>query len=203
MHDAVERVLRHRQHPEHRDPAGKEAVERRVDHVAYRAVRAAHDRLHVADRAEKVAAVDRETAAEADHEVLREVRHPDHLMGHDLTDRHHEIPAVKQQLVHLDRDRLRHQSRREGGDLVGADLADPHQAFPPAVLQDPVEGNAISEEQLRFARRHRSVRAESGQHRNIAARGGQPFEQQAGDLPGPRVQPGEVGRNEQHPPRGQ
>ena len=161
----------------------------------------AHDRLHVADRAEKVAAVDREPAAEADDEVLREVRHPDHLMGHDLADRHDEIPAVEQQLVHLDRNRLRHPARREGGDLLATDLTDPHQPFPPAMLEDPVEGNAVSEEQLRFAWRHRGVRAERGQHGNLATGGGQPFEQQARDLSGARVQPREVGRNEQHPPR--
>ena len=160
--DALGRVLRHRQDPEHRDPGRQEPVERSVDHVADRTVRVAHDRLHVADGAEKVAAVDREGAAEPDDEVLGEVGHPDHLVRDDLADRHDQVPWVEQELIDLDRDRSRHPPGRHRRDLLGADLAEPHESFAPPVLENASEGDPVSEEQVRLVRRHRRMGAERG-----------------------------------------
>ncbi len=200
MHDAFGRVLRHRQDPEHRDPGRQEPVECGVDHVADRTVRVAHDRLHVADGAEKVTAVDREGPAEPDDEVLGEVGHPDHLVRDDLTDRHDQVPGGEEELIDLDRDRGRHPPGRHRRDLVGADLAEPHESFAPPVLANASERDPVPEEQVRLVGCQRRMGAERGEDGDLAAGGAEPFEQQAGDLAGPRMQPGQVGRNEQHSP---
>ena len=201
MHDAVGRVLHHGQHPQHRDSVRQETVECGVDDGSDGTVRAAHDRLHVADRAEKVTEVDGGRAAEADDQILREVGHPDHLVRTDLAGRHDQIPSVEEELVDLDGNSIRQPPARELRDLVGADLPEPHQSFPPPVPEDVVERNPVAEEQIRIALRHRHVRAQRGQHRDLAAGGGQAFEQPSRDLPGARVQPGDVGRDEEHAPR--
>ncbi len=66
---------------------------------------------------------------------------------------------------------------------------------------DARERDTVAEEQARLARCHRGVRAERGQHGDLAAGGRQAFVQEARDLSGARVQPSVVGRNEQDPPR--
>ena len=86
---------------------------------------------------------------------------------------HDQVPAVQEELVHLDRDRIRDPAAGERRDLVAADLSEPYEPFPPPMPEDPVERDAVAEEQVGLVRCHRRVRAERGQHGDLAAGGGQ------------------------------
>ena len=137
-------------------------------------------------------------AAEPDDEVLGEVGHAGHLVGDDLADRDHGIPAGEEVLVDLDRNRVSHAAAGHRRDLVAAYLAESHQSFPPPVLDDGSERDPIAEQQDGLGGCHRRMRAERRENADLAAGGGQPLVQHPGDLSRPRVQPGVVGRNQEH-----
>ena len=111
--------------------------------------------------------------AEADHEVLGEAGRADDLVRDDLTDRDDEVPAGEELLVDLDRDRLCKPAPRERLDLGRGQLPDAREPLPPAVHRDPLERDPATEEQVDLDRAHRSVRAERGQHGDLAPGGGQ------------------------------
>src|SRR5262245_39882681 len=63
-------------------------------HVADGCFGAAHDRLHAANGAEKVSAIDHVLAAGADENVLVVARDADDLVRHELPDRENAIPST-------------------------------------------------------------------------------------------------------------
>ena len=106
-------VLDHRQHPQDPDTTGATNRSNAASTTSRTGLVARPMICSMpATRTDEVAAVDGRRAAEADHDVLREVGHADHLVGDDLPDRDHEVPPVEQVGVDRDRDRLRRSDRR-------------------------------------------------------------------------------------------
>ena len=162
-------VLHHREHPQHGELRREETIERGVHHVANGRLDATHDRLQAGHCTDEVTAVDRRRAAEADDDVLGEVRHADHLVRHHLADRDDEVPPGEQLRIDGDRDRLGETPAGEHADLFRTDLAERAQPVAPVVTDQPARRDRIAEHGLRIGLAHRHMRAEGGQHAHLDA----------------------------------
>src|SRR5580698_1740081 len=78
-----------------------------VQDLPHRVVGASHDALHAVDGAQVVTAVDAFASPGSDKDVLVVVGHADDFVGHDLSDRKHEIEAaLRDQAIDLRRPRV-------------------------------------------------------------------------------------------------
>ena len=174
----------------------QEAIGGVVQNAAHRVVGAAHDALHTVHRAEIVAAIDAFPAARSHQNVFVVIRHADDFMRHDLADGENQIEAaLKDQPVDLCRPGKMQLPFRLLFNKSRGHFADGLNVRPPVVNMEQRLWH-IAKHAIELRGRHSRVRAESGQNRR------QPiavvFPRVASQLAGARMEPRDVGWDDQH-----
>ena len=171
-----------------------------VEQLPYRGVILAHHALHAVHSAHHVAFVDHIAAAHAHKQIFGMVGHADDLVRHHLTGGDDQIVTlVHHASIDLHADGIVPQPFSDLLQISGGDLAQPDYVGAPVVGNEFFIGD-VAEHDGGLLPRDRLVSPQRGEDIHLSAHVLQNVIVGVGDKTGVGVEPGKVGRQDQHTP---